>query len=75
MHFSGTAALTKVGRLPRKMSAFITATSDTPDPRDWARVAREVRKGDGTTLCWWVVAIDASGARRSAPLRSLALAP
>jgi len=38
-------------------------------------VAREVRKGDGTTLYWWVVAIDASGARRSAPLRSLAVGP
>jgi cysteinyl-tRNA synthetase len=75
LHFSGTSVLTKIRRLPRKKTAVLTASSETPAARDWVRVAREVRKGDGTTLYWWVVAIDGGGARRSAPLRSLAVGP
>ncbi len=75
LHFSGTSVLTELRRLPRQKKVFLTATSTTPDPRDWARVAREVRKGDGVTLSWWVVAIDAGGARRSAPLHTLEIGP
>ena len=75
LHFSGTRVLTKLRRVPRAKSEVLTATTHTPSARDWARIAREARKGDGVTVYWWVVAIDAGGARRSAPLRSLVLAP
>jgi hypothetical protein len=75
LHFSGTSVLTKVRRLPRAKNEVLAATSHTPAPRDWARLAREPRKGDGVTLYWWAVAIDGSGARRSTALRSLVLGP
>ena len=75
LHFSGTRVLTKLRRLPRAKSEVLTATAHTPSARDWARIAREARKGDGVTVYWWVVAIDGGGARRSATLRSIVLAP
>jgi cysteinyl-tRNA synthetase len=75
LHFSGTSVLTKVRRLPRQKTQVLTTTSNTPAPSDWARLAHEVRKGDGMTLYWWAVAIDANGARRSAPLRSIVIGP
>ena len=42
---------------PRRKGDVLTTTSHTPDARDWSHVAREVRKGDGVTLYWWVVAL------------------
>jgi cysteinyl-tRNA synthetase len=75
LHFSGTSVLTKVRRLPRRKTEVLTVTSHTPAARDWARLAREARKGDGVTLYWWAVAVDGSGARRSTALRSLVLVP
>jgi len=75
LHFSATTLLTKVTRLPRAKSEVLTTSSHTPAARDWARIAREARKGDGVTVYWWAVAVDGSGARRSAPLRSFVLGP
>jgi hypothetical protein len=75
LRFSGTSWLTKVRKLPRGKDDVISGKSFTPDARDWTRVGREARKGDGVTLYWWVAAIDAGGVRRSAPLRSLNLTP
>jgi cysteinyl-tRNA synthetase len=74
VHFSGTASLLKVKALPGRRDV-LTTTSFTPAGRDWVRMARLARQGDGTHLYWWVVAIDASGARRSAPLRALVVTP
>jgi cysteinyl-tRNA synthetase len=75
VHFAGTAHLRRVISLPRRRGTVIPTTSYTPSLVDWRRVSRQVRFGDDVTLYWWVVAIDGSGARRSATLRTLTLGP
>jgi cysteinyl-tRNA synthetase len=74
LHFSGTASLLKVKALPGRRDV-LTATTFTPAARDWVRMARLARQGDDVHVYWWVVAVDGSGGRRSAPLRSLVLGP
>jgi cysteinyl-tRNA synthetase len=74
VHFSGTASLLKVKALPGRRDV-LGATTFTPAQRDWVRMARLARQGDGVHVYWWVVALDAVGVRRSAPLRSLVLVP
>jgi len=74
LHFAGSSDLRTIKVLPRKRGVLLAGTSYTPTAREWKPLARLVRQGDRTTLHWWAVAVDASGARRSAPVRTLTVA-
>ncbi len=71
LHFSGEPELRRVKRLPPRRKDTIASSAYTPSAKDWGRMARLARRGDGVTLRWWVVAIDAAGGRRSSLLRTI----
>ena len=61
----------KLTRLPRKKKEFVSGTSYTPSLKHWRRVAAKANKGDGETLYWWVMAIDADDTRQVTDMQSL----
>jgi cysteinyl-tRNA synthetase len=73
LHFAGSTFLRTLKVLPKKRNTVLPGSSYTPALKDWKPIVRLTKKGDGTTLYWWAVAVDASGARRSAPFQTLAV--